>query len=49
MILKGILRERYICVEPGHVRGFAKIEPGLTWSGKQKLEVIHEERRLGAL
>jgi len=38
--------ERYVCLEPGHVRGFAKIEPGKTWIGQQVLSVIHEERRM---
>jgi len=33
-------RERYVCVEPGHVRGFAKISPGRKWSGQQILTVI---------
>ncbi|KAG9314369.1 galactose mutarotase-like domain-containing protein [Chiua virens] len=38
--------ERYVCVEPGHVRGFAKVEPGRTWIGQQVISVIHEERRI---
>ncbi|KAK7473135.1 hypothetical protein VKT23_001236 [Stygiomarasmius scandens] len=38
--------ERYVCVEPGYVRGFEKIEPGRVWVGHQTLSVIHEERRL---
>lgn len=32
-------REKYVCVEPGYVRGFVKIEPGQTWSGQQVLSV----------
>ncbi|EIW64672.1 galactose mutarotase-like protein [Trametes versicolor FP-101664 SS1] len=31
--------EKYVCVEPGYVRGFVKIEPGQTWSGQQVLSV----------
>jgi len=38
--------ERYVCVEPGHVKGFLKVEPGCTWIGQQTLSVIHEERRI---
>ncbi|KAJ4486144.1 galactose mutarotase-like domain-containing protein [Lentinula aciculospora] len=38
--------ERYVCLEPGFVRGFEKIEPGRTWIGQQVLSVIHEERRM---
>jgi glucose-6-phosphate 1-epimerase len=29
------LRERYVCVEPGFVRGFVKLEPGQEWVGQQ--------------
>ena len=36
-------RERFVCVEPGFVRGFEKVEPGKTWIGHQVLSVIHEE------
>ncbi len=32
-------REKYVCVEPGYVRGFVKIEPGQAWSGQQVLSV----------
>ncbi|KAF7985394.1 hypothetical protein HWV62_6655 [Athelia sp. TMB] len=32
--------ERYICVEPGFVRGFAVAEPGSTWIGQQVITVI---------
>lgn len=39
-------RKKYVCVEPGYVRGFAKLEPGKTWIGQQVLTVIAEERRL---
>ncbi|KAG5651145.1 hypothetical protein H0H81_009717 [Sphagnurus paluster] len=38
--------EKYVCVEPGFVRGFVKLEPGKTWIGQQVLTVIGEERRL---
>ncbi|KAF9229292.1 galactose mutarotase-like protein [Gyrodon lividus] len=41
--------EKYVCVEPGHVRGFAKIEPGKTWIGQQVISVIHHERRINQL
>ncbi|KAF7347826.1 DNA polymerase [Mycena venus] len=37
--------EKFICCEPGHVRGFEKVAPGLTWVGKQVLSVIHNARR----
>lgn len=33
------LRERYVCVEPGYVRGFVKLAPGETWSGHQVITV----------
>lgn len=29
--------EKYVCSEPGHVRGFCKVDPGHTWVGKQTL------------
>ncbi|KAF8237849.1 galactose mutarotase-like protein [Tricholoma matsutake] len=29
--------ERYVCVEPGCVRGFVKLEPGQDWVGRQVL------------
>ncbi|KAI0669902.1 galactose mutarotase-like protein [Trametes maxima] len=29
--------EKYVCVEPGYVRGFVKLEPGQTWLGQQVL------------
>ncbi|KAI9063055.1 galactose mutarotase-like protein [Trametes sanguinea] len=31
--------ERYVCVEPGYVRGYVKLEPGQTWRGQQVLTV----------
>jgi len=37
--------EKFVCCEPGHVRGFAKVAPGTTWMGKQTLSVIHNARR----
>ncbi|KAJ3791006.1 galactose mutarotase-like domain-containing protein [Lentinula aff. detonsa] len=38
--------ERYVCLEPGFVRGFERLEPGRTWIGQQVLSVIHKERRM---
>ncbi|GAW03637.1 galactose mutarotase-like protein [Lentinula edodes] len=35
--------ERYVCLEPGYVRGFEKVEPGKTWIGQQVLSAIREE------
>ncbi|KAI0308194.1 galactose mutarotase-like protein [Multifurca ochricompacta] len=32
--------ERFVCVEPGYVRGFKQLGPGETWVGKQLLEVV---------
>ncbi|KAF8560363.1 galactose mutarotase-like protein [Imleria badia] len=29
--------ERYVCVEPGHVRGYARVGPGGTWVGWQEM------------
>ncbi|OSX67581.1 hypothetical protein POSPLADRAFT_1176447 [Postia placenta MAD-698-R-SB12] len=29
--------EKYVCVEPGYVRGFVKLEAGQTWIGQQVL------------
>ncbi|KAJ7293586.1 galactose mutarotase-like domain-containing protein [Mycena rebaudengoi] len=37
--------EKFVCCEPGHVRGFEKVAPGMTWVGKQELSVIHNARR----
>ncbi|KAF7310922.1 DNA polymerase [Mycena chlorophos] len=37
--------ERFVCCEPGHVRGFASVAPGLTWVGKQTISVVHSARR----
>lgn len=34
------LRERFVCVEPGYVRGFKKLGPGETWIGQQVLVVV---------
>ncbi|KAI0756990.1 galactose mutarotase-like protein [Daedaleopsis nitida] len=31
--------EKYVCVEPGYVRGFVKLEGGQTWMGQQVLTV----------
>ncbi|KAF8922547.1 galactose mutarotase-like domain-containing protein [Mucidula mucida] len=41
--------EKFVCVEPGTVKGFVKLEPGKTWIGEQTLSVVHEERRLTSL
>jgi len=35
--------ERFVCVEPGYVRGFAKVGPGESWLGSQSLSVIHDK------
>ncbi|KAI0275057.1 galactose mutarotase-like protein [Gloeopeniophorella convolvens] len=32
--------ERFVCVEPGYVRGFKKLGPGETWVGQQVLSVV---------
>jgi len=32
--------EKYVCVEPGYVRGFVKLEAGKYWIGQQVLSVI---------
>jgi len=37
--------ERYVCVEPGHVRGYARVEPGRTWTGGQVISVVDDEER----
>ncbi|KAJ7487608.1 galactose mutarotase-like domain-containing protein [Mycena galericulata] len=37
--------EKFVCCEPGHVRGFERVAPGMTWVGKQHLCVIHNARR----
>lgn len=39
--------EKYVCAEPGFVRGFCRVDPGHTWVGRQTLSIIHEERRMG--
>lgn len=38
-------REKFVCVEPGYVRGFEKIAPNEAWLGQQALTVVHEERQ----
>jgi glucose-6-phosphate 1-epimerase len=30
-------RERFVCVEPGYVRGFKRLDPGEKWIGQQVL------------
>ncbi|KAJ7103523.1 galactose mutarotase-like domain-containing protein [Mycena belliarum] len=37
--------DKFVCCEPGCVRGFEKVAPGMTWVGKQVLSVIHVARR----
>lgn len=32
--------ERFVCVEPGYVRGFKRLGPGEKWIGKQVLVVV---------
>ena len=32
-------RKNYVCVEPGHVRGFIALEPQTTWIGRQVISV----------
>ena len=32
-------RERFVCVEPGYVRGFKRLDPGEKWIGQQVLVV----------
>ncbi|KIM66186.1 hypothetical protein SCLCIDRAFT_1211415 [Scleroderma citrinum Foug A] len=32
--------KKFVCVEPGCVRGFTNIEPGKTWVGQQVLSVV---------
>jgi len=32
--------EKYVCVEPGHVRGFVSLSAGETWVGQQVISVI---------
>ncbi|KAI0068182.1 galactose mutarotase-like protein [Artomyces pyxidatus] len=32
--------ERFVCVEPGYVRGFKKLEPGESWTGQQVLSLL---------
>ncbi|KAH9946620.1 galactose mutarotase-like protein [Amylocystis lapponica] len=33
--------EKYLCVEPGHVRGFVSLEGGQTWVGQQVISVVN--------
>jgi len=33
--------EKYICVEPGHVLGFASLEAGQSWIGQQVISVVN--------
>lgn len=34
-----------MCVEPGHVRGYAAVEAGRTWIGGQVISVVDDEGR----
>jgi len=34
--------KKYVCVEPGYVRGFVNIEPLKYWAGHQILTVIQD-------
>jgi len=38
--------ERFVCVEPGYVRGFMKLEGGATWIGQQVLTVTGETKQM---
>ncbi|TFK57298.1 galactose mutarotase-like protein [Heliocybe sulcata] len=38
--------ERFVCVEPGYVRGFARLNPGETWVGQQVLTPLDGDRPL---
>lgn len=38
--LNHICREHFVCVEPGYVRGFKKLEPGSRWIGQQVLTLV---------
>jgi hypothetical protein len=33
-------REYFVCVEPGYVRGFKRLDPGEKWIGQQVLVVV---------
>lgn len=35
VLLNTVLREKYICVEPGYVRGYVTLGAGQTWVGQQ--------------
>ncbi|KAG6332363.1 hypothetical protein ID866_6728 [Astraeus odoratus] len=41
--------ERFVCVEPGFVKGFMTVEPGKTWIGQQVLSVTDQERRINQI
>ena len=36
-------RERYVCLEPGHVRGFLELPAGETWIGQQVITVADSQ------
>lgn len=44
VLLTCVSRARYVCVEPGYVRGYARVEPGRTWVGRQELSVMGNTR-----
>jgi len=35
--------KNYVCVEPGHARGFIALEPRATWIGQQAISVANEQ------
>ncbi|CAA7265791.1 unnamed protein product [Cyclocybe aegerita] len=35
--------KKYVCVEPGYVRGFVSLEPGETWIGQQVITVLESD------
>lgn len=36
-------RDRFVCVEPGYVAGWATLEAGQTWIGGQTLTAIRPQ------
>ncbi len=35
-----LLRENFVCVEPGVVRNFIKVNPGESWVGQQVITLV---------
>ena len=35
-------RKNFVCVEPGHARGFIALKPQETWIGQQVISVVNE-------